>query len=267
MLRFAAILCCGLLIAAFLVKNCSAQTTASYLRVRVNPQTIIYAKFQNAEMRLASTVQGLKSARPIKMIQSYPDEIEFPEVDLPIPAKAIPAGFHRLRTCFVTYAPSGSYSSDSNMVAGYTYGHFAFVRKDSSGKQWNYLVKMRSKTSPSPNSAPTVTVPVPQNLKLVVQAQPKGRMVGVGVKLMAGKAQLLDILKGSAGSEVKVRIINSAGHVVGSRSATIENFGYTWDEPRYSTMVKAPGQYTCEAIMNGGPMCPVLKGTTKVVVK
>lgn len=264
-------LAAGLLLA----RTVAAQSTAAYLRVDVAPATTLYVKFQSAEMRMATNVKKLDRARPIRLYQAGDTEIEFPEVDLPVPPQTVPAGFSKLRGCFVVYAPSGAPTASEGRPTNYVYGHLAFSKKDKNGGTWKYLLKFRSKTGAVPETAPVVPVEAPKDIRLNLTAQSSGREIGIVVTARAGhwsattrRWDILDFLMpDGGGAPVRVRVLDAKGKVVSSVSQAIGMFGSNEGDPEYTVPIKAPGIYTCEATMNGGPLAPALKAVQKVRIE
>lgn len=261
-------LAAGLLLA----RTVAAQSTAAYLRIDVAPTTTLYVKFQSAEVRMATTVKALTRAKPIRLYQAGDMEIEFPEVDLPVPLQTVPAGFSKLRGCFVVYAPSRGPATGEDRPANYVYGHLAFPKKDKNGGTWKYLLKFRSKTGANPETAPVVPMEPPKEIKLNLTAQSNGREIGIIITATAGhwsattrRWDILDFLMpDGSGAPVRVRVLDAKGKVVSSESQAIGMFGSNEGDPEYTVPIKAPGIYTCEATMDGGPLAPMLKAVQKV---
>ena len=248
------------------LEECNAQVSPAYLRVKAASGATLLLKFQNAEMRIAQNAKGLTKVKPIKMAQSFPDDIEFPEIDLPFPAQAV-SGFSKVRACFVVAAPSEPLRHDIGSPTNYAFGHFAFVRSDSNKATWKYLVKIRAHTSPSPNNAPVVLLPNPRAFSLKVVARAEGKDIGVGLVIKSGTYELLNIMKSDQGAKVSLRVIDSNGRTVFSKATTADVLDFTEEEPNYSVRVNNPGTYTCEVTADGGPAARRLKGTARVIVR
>jgi hypothetical protein len=247
---------------------CAAPLAAApaYSRIQVSPTTIVYAQFEQGQLRMATTVAGLKTARAVKAKQSTPDSVVFPEVSLPVSADALPAGCSKVRAVlYLRLLTTGDPSSRSR--TWYAYGVVGPSRTDQEGALWTYWFTVGAPVGAQPEQAQVMQVPDPGDLKLSVVAKGQRREIGVGVRVMAWAAQVYDIQEGGQTAQVHVLVRDADGNGIASERGPLSKFGFgSGGAPRYSARVALTGKYNCEATLDAGPV-GTLKGAAAVTVE
>ena len=237
----------------------------AYTRIRISPTTTVYAEFNRSLLRLATTVAGVKSATPLKAKQSAQDFLVFPEVSLPVAADALPAGCIKVRAIlYLRLLPTGVPGSANR--TWHAYGIVGPSRTDEEGALWTYWFRVEAPTGAKPEQAQVMQVPDPGGLRLTVVAKAQQREIGVGVRVMAGAAELYDIQKSGHAPQAHVLVRDADGNGVASERGPLSKFGFgSGGVPRYSARVTLTGDYDCEATLDAGPV-GTLKGAAAVTV-
>lgn len=199
-----------------------------YIRVSVPPDTTVYVQIQGTEMRMATTVPGLKAAKPVKARQdrrlpaSY---VQFPEAALPVPAEALPAGWTGITA--ELSAQEGPVDPRTRTPWWYVYGNLGPSCKDADGTVWTYLVRMAARAGDSPDTQTVFAVTDPADLSLSVTAKPQGKQIGAALDIASGQSQLYEIRKDGVSAEVaEVIVTDQDGKQVAAKRGPINAFGF-----------------------------------------
>lgn len=204
-----------------------AQETPAYLRISIDPETTVYVKLNANEISLAPDAQGLETAKPFKSLKSSHRTAEFPEVDLPIPPKALPAGFSKVSASLLFYTPSSELESIGQGAAGFVFGQFLFYRPQQGGGLWRYSVKMNATAGNSPGAAAVVPLPALQRLTPEFTVKTEKKEVRIAFVIKDGKTELADIARDGKSVEAQLRVIGSNGKVIASAVGPLSKFGFT----------------------------------------
>ena len=199
-----------------------------YLRISVPPDTTVYVQFKGTDMRMATTIPGLKTAKPVKVRQDRrlpANYTQFPEVTLPVPAKSLPAGWTGIAA--ELSAQQGPVDPRTRTPWWYVYGNLGPSCKDADGTVWTYLVRMAARAGDSPDTQTVFAVADPADLSLSVTAKPEGRQIGVGLAIASGQSQLYEIRKDGVSAEVaEVIVTDQDGKQVAAKRGPVNAFGF-----------------------------------------
>jgi len=213
------------LAAALVLFSAPLAAAPAYSRLQVSPTTIVYAQFELGQLRMATTVAGLKTAKAIKAKQSTPDSLVFPEVSLPVSADALPAGVSRVRAVlYLRLLTTGDPSTRSR--TWYAYGVVGPSRADQDGALWTYWFNVGAPVGAQPEQAQVMRVPDPGDLKLSVVAKAQRQEIGVGVRVTAGAAELYDIQKSGQTAQMRVLVRDADGNGIASERGPLSQFGF-----------------------------------------
>lgn len=212
----------------------AARTIPAYLRLAVpatapaQPEVVLYLELTGKELRMADTIAGLKNAKPVKGITGRNNTIQFTGVALPIPPEKLEAGISAAKASLMFYNKSR------------LYGTLHLFQTDEHKAKWTYSTRFYLQAGTSPDTAATIQVPSLARAELKTDIKPgKGKMLGIGVKLMVGPTapetgektsapmqELSDIAKNGKSVNLSVRLLNATGKVVSSEQKPLANLGY-----------------------------------------
>jgi len=202
----------------------SAAETPLYARIKVGPKTIVYLQFQGDQMRMATSVAALKTAKAVSPKQSAPDVMIFPEVTLPVAAGALPQGLSKVKAMIALRRMPGGARSPGGLW--YASGVVGPSRTDEKGALWTYWFQAGAPTATRPDSAQVWQVPELARLRLSVTAKVERRQLGVAVQVMAGTAAAYDIQKDGKSVEAQVMVRDADGNGIASERGPLAKFGF-----------------------------------------
>lgn len=216
----------------------SAARAPEYIRVQISSNAIAYVKFQEGEMRVATTARGLAAAEPVKATESSRELVdrrqvyyfhEFPEVDLPFAAEELPNGFAEARMQLnYQYTESRGIRRSARDGFSHVWGKVGLRREDAAGAVWTYWVRAGSESGRIATRAPVVAVPDMGRLALQIETKvEKGRKVGIAVLVKSGSAQLTDVTRNGKSQQAELQVSTKDGKVVETKRATLSDLGYT----------------------------------------
>ena len=204
----------------------------------------LYLEFKAKELRMAPTLEGLASAKPIKAAQmdSYevgPGQVvvwyRFPETDLPISLK----GVSRVRAAITLdrmRQTSARDTSGGEPRTGSGFGMECRVTKQGAGSaDWTYTFYTRGsaggENDPSANIA---TIPVLDDLKLTIETKIEGRKARIGLRPMVKGVErvkeeiaLREVLRNGKPARASLEVTDDTGKVVHTQKGDLKKFGFT----------------------------------------
>jgi len=239
-----------------------------YTRINIPPRTTVYVQFQGSEMRLATSVLGLKDAEPVSATRAGATFAVFPEVTLPLTADELPRGWSKVRAAIYLYAVQTGLRSETRIwhvsaavgpvltcpERSRRSGVEGPSLSDTGGALWTYWFPVSAPTAAEPRSAPAWQIPNPTALRLTVMTHKARGRVGVVVRLTAGTAEVYDVQKNGKSVEVQVMVRDADGNGIASERGPLRKFGSQRDgRPRYFASVVMNGRYTCQVTLDTGP--------------
>ena len=211
-------------ISLFALSVMAAGQSPSYVRFQVSDKVTVYAQFQNNEMRMATSVEGLPNAKPVKARPSAQGQpTQFAETDLPVPAEMLPAGCTGIKTILYLYSIQGR--------AGglYVTGTLNVSQKDANNSIWTYLMRIGAQTAADAVKAPVIGIPAMDSatFEVVGKPSPQTNAIGVGVKVKVGNSLLAGIMKDGANAEIQVRVVDKGGKEVSSAKLSLDKLGFS----------------------------------------
>jgi len=213
------------------IEGAAARPHSAYFRIAVSPECTIYGLMWDDMLFLAEDPDELADAQPIRALAletatggMYP----FPETVLPVPAEVLPRASIQakasLNYVFGTYRfPHPEEGQEFRRVSGW----LGWTEEDESGV-WAYRRYVASTVGARPRTAPVLEVPPmePLALKASTQALEK-RTIGIGVRLMAGDAELGQVTRDGENAPMRLRVLDASGEEVSAAEGDLEKFGFT----------------------------------------
>jgi hypothetical protein len=200
----------------------AAQPSPTYVRIGFSNAAVVYVQMQGTEFRVAPTVEGLKTAKPILARQINGGRPQPTDVVLPFAQGALPEGVTSVTASLaaVQAQPRGGKSLQ------YLSGTVRSSRTDENKIEWSYEQRVAIQGGDKPEGAPVVLLAGAEKPTFVLNAKPtrSGGSLGVGVTLMAGKSSLTDVRKAGQPAEVSLTITDSAGKVAASAKGALSKF-------------------------------------------
>jgi hypothetical protein len=206
------------------------QQTPAYVRINVSEKSTVYLEFRGAELRAATSVEGLKTAQPVLMRSVGGRPGQFPEITLPIPADQLPTGIVAIRGTF-------ELGSVMHPVAGrmekktFSYGQIGICRNDEKNAQWQYNVSIQLLTGDVAESTPGIQLPTMlpdlDNVKASLETKPSRGKLAIGLRIMAGGATLTDVRKDGQPVQVKMVVADASGAEIASKIGPLSTFGFS----------------------------------------
>jgi hypothetical protein len=197
-----------------------------FVRIRVSPKAVVYVQSSQGEMRMATTGAGLRTAKPIKAKRRSSDYTQFPEVTLPVPAEALPAGFTKVTAELDFDRISLLGPVGRGVQTTYVFGTLGLCQKDKAGATWIYAMRYNAQPGRSLVEAPEIQVAQLSPLRLEVIAKVSRKRLGAGVHVWSGKTEVDDILKNGKPAEVQMRILDDRGVAVVAAKGPLAKFGF-----------------------------------------
>jgi hypothetical protein len=193
-----------------------------YARINISPKLTLYARFYGTEIRSATTVGGLTSARPIAGHKQKSGELAFPEIVVanPQPTQRQEPTAVRVRFGLVGSVRVGAGRA---VAAGALFG---LCRPDAQGSVWTCWFSLAVPLGNSLEHCRGLDLPDLADLKLDVVTKAEGRKVGVGVRVMAGDALVAGIHRDDKRVEAHVVVRAPDGHIIVSESGPLSKFGF-----------------------------------------
>ncbi len=213
------------------VEGAAARRQSAYFRIAVSSECTIYGLVWDDMLFLADDPDELADAQPIRALAletatggTYP----FAETVLPVPTEVLPRASIQAKA-FLSYT-FGTYRlpyREEGQEFRRVSGRLGWQEEDESGV-WAYWRYVGSDVGTRPRTAPVLEVPPmgPLALKASTQALEK-RTIGIGVRLMAGEAELQQVTRDGESAPVRLRVLDSSGSEVSARDGDLEEFGFT----------------------------------------
>jgi hypothetical protein len=198
--------------------DAASDSAPAYVRIGVPPKTTVYVEFRDTQMRLATTTAGLKTAPAVKATRASQNLWSFPEVSLPLSARALPAGWKKVRADLHLHLTNGKPES--------TCARLGVSRADARGALWTCWSSLAARVSTAPAKARLLQAREPAEIALRVTTKVQRREIGVVARVMAGKAELDDIDKDGKSVAAQVTVRDAEGRVVTSKRGTLGDFGF-----------------------------------------
>jgi len=251
------------LVVACIAAPVSAAGKPEYLRI-VSGGHAVFVQYQDGKMRMAGSVPGLATAKPVAAAAQSADKdvasASFTEVALPFPSQARPAGCTHLGGFFTflrfTFRPAILLPTIELRIFTAT---IQLVVRDPKGVDWYYLALANDRTGDAALTAPMVRVPDPGalNMTMVAQVVPTG--ISIGLEVTAGLTRITTVIRNGKNAVAHVAIRDAKGRLVASRSGELSEFGSDENgRPRLTVPVTTSGGYTITATLVAGPGDPLV---------
>jgi hypothetical protein len=208
---------------AWLGAGRAAAQAPAFARIVVSEKSVVYIQIQAAELRAAMSVDGLRTAAPVRMCAGSIREIAFPEFTLPVPADQLPAGAAPIKANLKWTRIWTTAATPSIMIDGL----LRVCRTDDRKAEWQYVSQVDVEAGASAEKAPSVTLPTVDNAKVALTAAPFQGRLGVGLLLTAGGAQLTDVRKDGQPVQAKVAVADASGAEIASKTGPLTDFGFS----------------------------------------
>ena len=185
-----------------------------YARINLSDQSVVYLEFKAAELRAATSVEGLKTAKPVALRAPSNQITQSPEFTLPIPADQLPEGISAI---------NGNFTRFENRISG----RLGICRTDEQKVVWQCDVGVSSETGDNAGAAQAIQLPKLEKLELAVTGSPSNGKLGVGVRLAAGNNPVSGVRKDGKPVLVQVRVTDAAGNEVGAKTGPLTDFGFS----------------------------------------
>jgi hypothetical protein len=204
------------------------QKTPVFARIAVSEKDAVYIwiQVQGTELRVATTVPGLKTAEPVKALPGVTNGLQFGSFALPISADQLPAGVTavnaKLGLVQVRISTNGQIETKPAIC-----GQLTVCRPDAQKVAWQYVARIGVLADADANKAQYINLPDLDNVKATIQAKPANGKLGVGLQLMAGNAALTDVLKDGHPVQAKMVVTDASGAVKLSKDGPLSAFGFS----------------------------------------
>ena len=201
------------------------QKTPVFAQIMVSEKSVVYVQIQGDELRTAMSVEGLQAAAPVKMHWSSVTCLEADHVTLPLPADQLPAGVTAVQ------ANVGLLHLGKNLFsphAPFIQGVLTVSRTDDQKAVWQYgTMALGVWAGKDAAKAPSIKSPNLDKLKAAIQAAPSNGKLAIGLRMMAGDAELFEVRKDGQPVQVKMVVTDASGKEIASKVGTLEDFGFS----------------------------------------
>ena len=195
----------------------------AYVRVNVSDKTSVYLEFQGSALRAAASIEALKTAEPVKGQVEAGGSKWLPEITLPIPADQLPARVTAVKAIF------GLYQGPPVLRPGevpHVVVHMGICQTNEQKADWRYNVEVTSPIADSATKAPAIQLPNFANVRLIVAGKPAAGSLGVGVRLLAGTTEFLDVRKDGKSVDFQVTVADASGKLAASKTGPLASLGF-----------------------------------------
>jgi hypothetical protein len=194
-----------------------------FARIIVSEKSVVYLEIQAGELRAAMSVEGLQTATPVKMRASSARLIEFPEFTLPVPADQLPAGVAPIKA---SLSWTRFWRGTSSVAAPCISGQLTVCRTDDRKAEWQYVSEVGVEAGADAEKAPSIKLPNLDNVKADLQAVPSKGRLAIGLRIIAGDAEMT-IRKDGQPVQVTMTVADASGAVTASKVGTLADFGFS----------------------------------------
>jgi hypothetical protein len=202
----------------------TSQNTPVFARIVVSEKSVVYIQIDGSELRAAMSVEGLKTAAPLKWSMESVKQFETGEFALPVPADQLPASVTAIKatlwTVLLRPSPGAEY-------APHIYGPLTVSRTDDQKAVWQYLSRVCVLGGADAEKAPSIKLPSLDDAKAVLQAAPSRGKLAVGLRIMAGGVLLTDVRKDGQPVQVKMIVTDASGAEIASKVGPLSDFGFS----------------------------------------
>jgi len=206
----------------------SLQFEGDYLRLRVSPETMVYAQFVGSELRMATTPAGLKTATPVKGTKSDDRYVNFPSADFPLRDGQAAAGWSKIAATFFVMTRDGGKEGDTGSAPRYV-GAGLLLSKQEPGALWSYNdVAEGSQAGTAPDTAPVVEIPQAEPIFLYIVCQPgREKNMGIALSLKSGKSDVSNVSRDGKPVEAALKVWDAQGRAVVEAKGPLSKFGFS----------------------------------------
>ena len=175
------------------------------------------------------SAEGLQTAEPLRMSAGSTREIAFPEFTLPAPVDQLPAGTAPVKASLRwtrTWMPAAD-AAASPVSCVMIEGVLTVCRTDDRKAEWQYVSEVGVEAAANVEKAPSIMLPVADNMKAVIATVPSKGRLGIGVQLTAGGRPLTDARKDGKPVQVKAAVADASGAEIASKVGTLADFGFS----------------------------------------
>lgn len=244
------LLCAVLVLAATLLY--AAPATAGrrppvYARIKVSANAVVYLSFHREGMRMALSAWELDDAELIKADNEYyglnTHVMEFPEVECPVPQKALPFKADRMKAAFIFYETLSEIKANLTL----------YVTGDD-GAEWAYTWTSDKTGSKLPSKAPAIRVPDFKRLYIELDTVPKRVTVRVAMRVKGRTEELAGISRDGKPIKANIRIVDVRGREIVSTERPLSKSGFDLEnKPRCILKIGRKGKFMCSASIDAGP--------------
>jgi hypothetical protein len=214
-------------VAACLAPLAVAQTDPAYLKIKLSDKGEVYLQFQKNMLRMAATPEGLATAEPVKAkllrgVRSYLG------VPLPISKELLPKKFDGAGIHFAQQETRSGGVFGNKTTTQHAVGEVYLTARDAKEVEWSYSFRVDQELSASPTEkVPVIAVDVSDGLKADVGVVPEGRILKVGLRVMAGVTEVNQVLHQEKPASVAVTVLDQDGKELESKKGMLSDFGFS----------------------------------------
>lgn len=212
---------------ALLATSARAAARPNYLRIAVSQKLYVYAQFEGKELRMATTVQGLETAKPVKAERYTRQYVMFAPTDLPKPANRVLGAWSNIKAGFFLFTPPKGMKVPAGAGDWFAGAELYLSRNDARRAVWTYTLRSQVHTGTVPTGAPAIIVPRTARLSLKIESEPKGKdEMGIGLRVTAGKSHVGEITRNGKSTQAQISVWDPGGRVVDSRKKALSDLGF-----------------------------------------
>jgi hypothetical protein len=206
-------------------ETATTEINSHHLRLIVSTNAEVYFQFQGTGMRVSASAEELASAPVVKALAATPAGkmgqwfAQFPEVELPVPANALPPCTEKMTARFrYVLTPV----SQRRMIVG----GLKFLWNDEAGHEWACLQGINEEIGGSPANAPAVRAVDPADMRLDGVTRVSSGEVALAVRLMAKDEELSGIHRDGTSVDLKVCLRDPHGNDLAAAEGPLSRFGF-----------------------------------------
>jgi len=192
--------------------------TAYYVRFRISNDTMAYAQIQGNSMRMASSTEGLQTAKASKAYRASSGVTQFRNASLPVDASKLAPSCQSISAQLSLYGRFGRHI---------VYGSATVTMQDQSKARWSYLARIQVKPGTKAEAAPVIDLTGFKKLTIAFATRKqRSRQMGIGLYLRAGSLTLQDVRKNGRPVLMSVTVSDSNGRRAASKKGRLSDFGF-----------------------------------------
>jgi hypothetical protein len=236
---------------SYLVADRCCPTHTGYFSVRLGPGTQYHFRVQGSELRMARSLEGLRTAAPVRATSAGENVIAWASTAELAGARGS-GDWENVQLNILTTEPLPKHRATQKPSVLVDLG---LPAQDREGHRWVYWVRSELPVQGDPKAAPLVHVPRQSQPSLTLAAfDVPLHSLGLVFAMKLGGLPVVGITRDGQPARLQVAVYDEGDRLVETASGGIGDFGSDGDTPIYAVSVRRNHPYTAKATLEAGPL-------------